>query len=572
VTEAIGQLLRMTRSEAAHLRGKPGFHFSIQLAGMCHSRTKSIRGSRRRMSASALPTPKEAKPTERPIVPLSDRRTEELVIAFVGAVGSGVSKSASLMAEIMRSEYAYTVHSIRISEIIRDAASSIGISVPANGVLLHDRIKRLQNAGNSLRKAMSTSYLAEKAVERIAVDRKINDGYAEVEAGIDPIPLSRRRVHIIDSLKHPSEVNLLRDVYGDTFWLIGVFAPEAVRVSRLKGLGHAAGEMSKTIEDDESDGLAHGQKVRDTAHQADFFVRNDAENDVGLRKTLSRFLRILFNIGVNTPTRDEAAMDKATAQASNSACMSRQVGAAIYSESGELIGIGANDVPKAGGGLYCTEDDEKDHRCFKWRDGVCHNDQRKKSLYRAIHQELKGAGLLDHAASEDRITEALKKTDVKNLIEYSRAVHAEMEAILSVARAGKAGLVGSTLYSTTFPCHSCARHAVASGINRVFYIEPYAKSLAADLHGDAVSVSEVDLGKKMVFLQYEGVAPKNMIRLFKHGHERKADGRAVVASQTTATPVFPAPLDGFSTREKLILDKVRTIEQKGSRERAQAGD
>ncbi|MGG5811848.1 anti-phage dCTP deaminase [Falsiroseomonas sp. CW058] len=523
------------------------------------------------MSASALPAALEGAQSERPLVQLSDRRTEELVIGLVGAVGSGVSKSAGLMAEIMGTEYGYTVHSIRVSEIIREAAPSVGISVPPKDVTLHERIRGLQKVGNILRNSLSRSYLAEKCVEKIAVDRKINAGYVDVGVGSDPIPVGRRRVHIIDSLKHPSEVDLLRDVYGDTFWLIGVFAPESVRVSRLKGLGHAAAELSKTIEDDESDGLPHGQKVRDTAHQADFFVRNDSENDVGLRKTLGRFLKILFNVGMNTPTRDETAMDKATAQASNSACMSRQVGAAIYSEAGELIGIGANDVPKAKGGLYCTEDDEHDHRCFKWRDVVCHNDQRKQSLYRAIHQELRKSGLLTAAADEENITKALKKTDVKNLIEYSRAVHAEMEAILSVARAGKSGLVGSILYSTTFPCHSCARHAVASGIIRVVYIEPYAKSLATDLHGDSVSVSEADLGKKLVFLQYEGVAPKNMIRLFKHGHERKADGRAVVCNQTTAIPVFPAPLDGFSTREKLILDKVRTSEQRGSQRLAQVG-
>jgi len=516
------------------------------------------------MSISVLASPEESALKPRDVVQLNDRRTDELVIAFVGPVGSGVSKSAAILAEIMSAEYGYSVNAIRISEIIREVAASNGISVPPKEVPLHERIRKLQDAGNKLRDALSDSYLAEKAVERIAVDRAINEGYATVGGQATDLPLNRRRVHIIDSLKHPSEVSLLRAVYGDTFWFIGVFAPESVRVSRLKALAHAPAELSKTIEDDESDGLSHGQKVRDTAHQADFFVRNDAENDAGLRKTLSRFLRILFNIGVNTPTRDETAMDKATAQASNSACMSRQVGAAIYSNSGELIGIGANDVPKSRGGLYCTEDGDYDHRCFKWRDGVCHNDQRKKSLYQSIYLELKNSGVLLDNIDSTRIADAIKKTDLKNLIEYSRAVHVEMEAIISVARAGKSGIVGSTLYSTTFPCHSCARHSVASGIARVVYIEPYAKSLATDLHGDSVSVAEADMGKKLVFLQYEGVAPKNMIRLFKHGHERKFDGRAIESVRTTATPVFPAPLDGFSTREKLILDKIKASEQRAS--------
>jgi deoxycytidylate deaminase len=207
-------------------------------------------------------------------------------------------------------------------------------------------------------------------------------------------------------------------------------------------------------------------------------------------------------------------MYNAASQASTSACLSRQVGAAIFSKEGELIGVGANDVPKFGGGLYCSEDGAEDHRCFKQTGGLCRNDEHKDLLYKAIFRELRNDGILSAKVDQSAITAALKRTDIKNLIEYSRAVHAEMEAIISVARGNKPGLVGATLFSTTFPCHSCARHIVASGIRRVLYIEPYAKSLANTLHGDAISMVETDNPKRVAFLQYEGVAPKNMIRLF----------------------------------------------------------
>ncbi|MFD2579396.1 deaminase [Novosphingobium colocasiae] len=53
---------------------------------------------------------------------------------------------------------------------------------------------------------------------------------------------------------------------------------------------------------------------------------------------------------------------------------------------------------------------------------------------------------------------------------FSRSVHAEMEAIVSVARIGKGSTVESTLYTTTFPCHNCARHIVAAGITRVVFL------------------------------------------------------------------------------------------------------
>ena len=154
------------------------------------------------------------------VVELEERRTDELVIAFVGAVGSGVSKSAAVLSDIMARDYKYEVNKIRVSDIIRESAEVNGIAVPDNTAPRHKIISELQNAGNELRRKFSVTYLADKAVERIAVDRQLKGGYKSGGDGYPLLPVKRRRVHIIDSLKHPDEVHLLRDVYGDTFWLI----------------------------------------------------------------------------------------------------------------------------------------------------------------------------------------------------------------------------------------------------------------------------------------------------------------------------------------------------------------
>lgn len=50
-------------------------------------------------------------------------------------------------------------------------------------------------------------------------------------------------------------------------------------------------------------------------------------------------------------------------------------------------------------------------------------------------------------------------------------VHAEMAAISTAARLGLS-LAGSSLYCTTFPCHNCSKHIVATGVSEVFYLEP----------------------------------------------------------------------------------------------------
>ncbi len=72
-------------------------------------------------------------------------------------------------------------------------------------------------------------------------------------------------------------------------------------------------------------------------------------------------------------------------------------------------------------------------------------------------------------------------------------------------------IVGSTLYTTVHSWRNCARHIIAAGIGEVVYIQPYKKSLATKLHGDAIAEEPRGDGKT-VFKQYGGVAPKHFAR------------------------------------------------------------
>lgn len=494
---------------------------------------------------------------------LASRLTAELVIGLVGPIGSGVTTTAKMLKRTIEEEYGYEVDFITVSELIEKNKHLVS-PTDATKETEDKRVRGLQQIGDKLREKFSAGYLAEKCVELIATHRINEKGYKQTEEGIR-IPLPRRRAHIIDSLKNPAEQNLLRDVYGDVFWLVGVFAPEEVRKKRLLDKGVAKENLDVLITHDEYEVERHGQKVRDTIEESDFFVRNDGENDEQLRITVGRFLHVLFNITVHTPTLDEMAMYSAISAASRSGCLSRQVGAAIYSPSGELLGLGWNDVPRFEGGLYTSENGEKDHRCFKWGQKECHNEKKKEKLYESIVTVLQDNTVLNKDVSAEKIEKYLATTDIRNLIEYCRSVHAEMEALLSVARTGRNGLKGATMYVTTFPCHNCARHIVASGISRVIYIEPYPKSLALELHSDTISTDERDLGKRVVCLQYQGFAPKKIDRFFGHGIERKSDGKAVERSKKNAKPVFPPPLDAFATRELMVVHNLQKLEQKGDK-------
>jgi deoxycytidylate deaminase len=150
--------------------------------------------------------------------------------------------------------------------------------------------------------------------------------------------------------------------------------------------------------------LTFGQMTRKVFIESDFFICNDKKKDE-LRRQLMRFLEIIFDTNVHTPTLDESAMYEAYSASTGSACMSRQVGAAIVSDGRELISIGWNDVPKFGGGLYSEDDqavydeqkksiDDKDHRCFKWEMKICHNEVRRNGILDDVAKKILDSKLL----------------------------------------------------------------------------------------------------------------------------------------------------------------------------------
>lgn len=248
-----------------------------------------------------------------------------------------------------------------------------------------------------------------------------------------------------------------------------------------------------------------------------------------------------------------------------SSCLSRQVGAALIHTDGTVVSTGTNDVPKYGGGVY-DEDTNPDYRCSKWEwtDGVinfrgCHNQRKKNELKSEIAKWLadefvtevttkifpESGDKIDFDQFErhkvgDALKEALSNsTDrlefmpgVGNLIEFSRSVHAEMNALLSATRNGVSS-VGTKMYCTTYPCHSCARHLVTAGIKEVRYIEPYVKSLAFELNYDSIETDsamnskEAAIGKdkRMVIAPFTGVGPRMYDDYFKkRGELKNPDG------------------------------------------------
>lgn len=503
---------------------------------------------------------------------IRDRLSTELIVALIGPVASGVSTAAGILKKKLESDYGYDVPEvIKVSDFIRQNVGLVGMSL--SDMPLADRITSYQDAGNRLREKFGHEILAKLAIRRISNVRH-GDGFAKVKADDGEekdVPVPVRRVIIIDSIKHPEEIDQLREIYGNIFWVIGVSAADSVREKRLTAVGVDPAQVSAILRRDMGEKAEFGQKVRKAFANADFFIRNDTENRDNINSSLDRFLEVLFGTSIRNPTSEESSMFHAATAASKSACMSRQVGAALMGEAGELISVGWNDVPKFGGGLYGDdmEDGSPDNRCYRWRDNTCHNDFEKALIEDRIVEGLKneirkkaasaplikGVKQVPVQLTDDEIRSAIESSGISSLIEFSRAIHAEMAAILAVARDKRHSLRNSTMVVTTYPCHNCARHIVAAGIKAVIYIEPYEKSLAIKLHPDSISEDERDKNK-VHFKQFQGFSPRHILDLFATKRDRKSKGRLIEVEKKDASPIYRRHLDSFTLYEDKVVHDV----------------
>ncbi|BBO89913.1 hypothetical protein DSCOOX_30930 [Desulfosarcina ovata subsp. ovata] len=156
------------------------------------------------------------------------------------------------------------------------------------------------------------------------------------------------------------------------------------------------------------------------------------------------------------------------------------------------------------------------------------------------------------------LKDLINESAFKELTEFCRAVHAEMDALISVARSGRGSTSGSIMYVTAQPCHNCTKHIICSGIKKVIYLEPYPKSLGLELHSDAIELDPIDdrcLGKKLVLTPYSGVAPHRYHDFFVKRDERKNDKGHYLVRSKEEQAFKPRFAHRLTKRNRSHLDK-----------------
>lgn len=503
------------------------------------------------------------------IARVQSRQLPELVFGLVGPVKTDLKFIGNELEARLRDVGYVDVLRIRVSDLIAEIHKEIP-QRDAGGVLIE--------LDNSREDRRLLSYMeAGNALRRQTGDPSILAAYAagKLRQARDP---QKPRASIIHSLKTPEETHLLRRIYGIGFFLFAASSPRSVREKNLAaaiategGIGQSSPKFAecrekarKLIEKDENEPDSAGQKLRDTFHLADFFVslgdETDAARDAASAE-LRRFVELVMGNLEHTPSKDEYLMFQAYAASMRSGALARQVGAVVATEKGEILGLGCNDVPRPGGGLYWPGDSDDARDLRRKRDS---SNEHSERMLQELLDRMDTHKLLPSKPDMADLRRALRGTRVLSLLEFGRTTHAEMEALMSAARVGVA-VQDCVLYTTTFPCHECARLILTAGVKRVIYVEPYPKSLAAELHDDGISMGRQEPPTnppKVEFLPFVGVGPRRYIDLFsmmtsagKMLERKNSDGYRIKWDAETAEPRLPLlPASYLELESKALVE------------------
>ncbi|MCX6151502.1 MAG: deaminase [Ignavibacteriales bacterium] len=333
-------------------------------------------------------------------------------------------------------------------------------------------IERLQNLGDEIRRYGS-------------VDKKESDREIKAE-NIFTLPKAMNKLirafilindthsFVIDTLKNPYEIEYFKHQYSK-FYLIGVLRDVDKREKNM--LERLDYESSKKIENrekaemysknnDEFPLRITSQDIDECIKKADMFIYNqesESKNFEQLRFGIIKLVTLSKRPGCVTPTQDERCMQLAMTVRLVSGCISRQVGAIVIDKERKVIGVGWNDSPK--GQIPCA---------LRTCEELVNNST--PLIFSGYERSEKFTNHIKGLKQREepfcfRTEKAV--IDKKKEAEYTRALHAEENALFQASANGYISLIGSTLYTTSRTCNLCAKKAYQLGVKRIVYIDEY---------------------------------------------------------------------------------------------------
>lgn len=438
----------------------------------------------------------------------------ELLFCLVSPIGVNLDLITESLEEELRS-YGYSSKNIHLTDIFKSFPNYVEIKHNS----LSDKVKSLISKGNDLREKYGADVMARLGIFQIRQERK--------QSSEGSNKALEKVAYIVRQFKRPEEIQLFRKIYGERVYQISAYSNIETRIDRLSSkmleydsydirTSSFEEEARKLINQDSfEEFVEYGQRVRDIFPLADVFI--DSSSTESTKKNINRFMEIAFGSNSHSPNHDEYGMYMAKSAALRSLDLSRQVGAAIFTCTGEVKALGCNEVPKPGGGTYWEGDKHDAREFYKGRDT---NEDYKNRLFADIIKNLVQTGIVEEKYENLNATEFIEKVKIEkkvdlskkillmDITEYGRIVHAEMNAITDAARNG-ISIKDSILFCTTFPCHVCAKHIISAGLKRVVYIEPYPKSYTSELYKNDIKLTrDENLEHDVVYFEpFIGISP-----------------------------------------------------------------
>lgn len=310
-----------------------------------------------------------------------------MILGLSGRNGAG-------KGEVLAYLEARSFYPLSLSDVIRDELAEQG---------LEETRERMIETGNAIRARFGPGGLAMKLADRLVADRN----------------------YVVDSVRHPAEVEVLRS-RTNRFQLLWVTADEQVRFERLRARGRVGDpttlERLLELENRElgSDDPS-AQQLLAVRELADFRLENDgslADLHAQIQTVLER------SYFFERPSWDEYFMSIARVVASRSNCVKRKV-AAVITKDRRIISTGYNGTPR--GVPNCNE-------------GGCPR----------CNSFAEGGTRLDECVCS----------------------HGEENAIVQSAYHG-VSVKGGTIYTTFSPCLTCTKMIINAGLTEVVYNVTY---------------------------------------------------------------------------------------------------
>lgn len=489
----------------------------------------------------------------------SERR--EIMIGLISPIGINLDDVISTLSQSLN-VVGYNTNAIRLTDFLTEMGDQFDLSYNSE----FERYQKFISAGDALcERTQRKDVFALYGITRIVAHfpKRRDETPSEI-------------AHILRQIKRLDEIRTLREVYGSNIIFVACHASRQQRVNNLvtKLLSSERSQDRDVLEaraleiiskDANERDNPNGQRVLDCFSHADFVL--DCSSHDKLLKSCERFTHAFFGHPFITPRPDEYCAHVAKSAAFRSSDLSRQVGAAIFGDSCEIISMGCNEVPAHGGGTY-WDGSSADDRDF--RRGYDSNHKVKTDMVRDFMVRLSEEGWLSEKHSQlapDALVESalegkgpLARAMINDVIEYGRMVHAEMNALTDAARFRRS-TSNATLFCTTMPCHLCTKLIIAAGITRVVYIEPYYKSLVGELYEDSVSMNEPFEHDKVSFEQLKGVTPNSFKQVFSKGRRKNGNGEAIRWNPRTAEPINTSSIPFYIQSEQIMVAKLGSLQK-----------